>query len=97
MAEQILLLRFRYESKPRPSPHSTAAFSFLFLFIDARFLDWRYLIYSMGSSTLVEQWVEYGIGMVVFFLRFFARYKVVGIGGFAYDDLFAFIAMVSAI
>lgn len=46
------------------------------------------------NASLVEQWVEYGIGMTIFFLRFFARYKVVGLKNLAYDDLFALLAMV---
>jgi hypothetical protein len=46
----------------------------------------------MGYGT--EQWTEYSIGMVVFILRFFARWKAVGITGWAWDDFFVFIAMV---
>ncbi|TVY34178.1 hypothetical protein LOCC1_G008102 [Lachnellula occidentalis] len=42
----------------------------------------------------VELWVEYGIGMVFFVTRFFARFKVVGISGFTWDDLFSFFAMI---
>ncbi|TVY34904.1 hypothetical protein LSUB1_G006825 [Lachnellula subtilissima] len=41
----------------------------------------------------IELWTEYGIGMLVFATRFFARYKTVGLRGFAWDDLFSFIAM----
>lgn len=47
----------------------------------------------MSSPYQTEQWTEYGIGMVIFTLRFFARWKVVGIANFAWDDFFAFIAM----
>ncbi|TVY91878.1 hypothetical protein LAWI1_G004358 [Lachnellula willkommii] len=42
----------------------------------------------------IELWTEYGIGMFFFTIRFFARYKAVGFRGFAWDDLFSFIAMV---
>lgn len=41
-----------------------------------------------------ELWIEYSLGTFTFLLRFFARWKVVGIRNFAWDDLFAFIAMV---
>jgi hypothetical protein len=47
----------------------------------------------MGDT--VELWVEYGIGIGVFMLRFFARFKLVGLGGFTWDDLFSLIALVS--
>lgn len=46
----------------------------------------------MGYGT--EQWTEYSIGMVVFLLRFFARWKVVGMRGLSWDDSFIFIAMI---
>ena len=42
----------------------------------------------------IELWTEYGIGMLFFATRFFARYKTVGLRGFAWDDFFSFIAMV---
>jgi hypothetical protein len=45
----------------------------------------------MGYTT--EVW----IGMVIFFLRFFARYSVVGLGGLAWDDLFSLVAVASSI
>ena len=48
----------------------------------------------MGSSNTTELWAEYGIGMGFFLLRFFARFKVVGLRELAWDDLFSFIAMV---
>lgn len=41
-----------------------------------------------------ELWVEFGIGVAVFFVRFFARLKVVGLEGLAWDDFFSFTAMV---
>ncbi|KAL3424532.1 hypothetical protein PVAG01_03813 [Phlyctema vagabunda] len=41
----------------------------------------------------IEQWTEYGIGQFVFLLRFYCRWRVVGIRNFAWDDFFAFIAM----
>jgi len=49
----------------------------------------------MVSALVKEQWSEYGIGMAVFTLRFFARFKVVGFNGMKWDDLFCFFAMVS--
>ncbi|CZR58660.1 related to integral membrane protein PTH11 [Phialocephala subalpina] len=48
----------------------------------------------MGSPYQTELWTEYGIGMVIFILRFFARWKVVGFANFAWDDFFAFVAMI---
>lgn len=41
-----------------------------------------------------EVWAEFIIGACVFFLRFFARWKVVGLKGLALDDLFAAFALV---
>ena len=41
-----------------------------------------------------EVWTEFIIGACVFFLRFFARWKVVGLKGLALDDLFAAFALV---
>ncbi|TVY36494.1 hypothetical protein LOCC1_G008207 [Lachnellula occidentalis] len=43
----------------------------------------------------IELWIEYGIGMLFFFTRIFARYKVVGLGGLTGDDFFSFFAMVN--
>lgn len=36
-----------------------------------------------------EAWTEYGIGTIVLFLRFFARWRVVGFKGWQGDDYFA--------
>ncbi len=36
-----------------------------------------------------EAWTEYGIGVLVLFLRFFARWKTVGFKGWQSDDWFA--------
>lgn len=47
------------------------------------------------SAALLEQWVEYPIGVTVCLLRLFARVRVVGWGNLYYDDLFAFLAIVS--
>ncbi|KAI9732442.1 MAG: hypothetical protein M1834_001650 [Cirrosporium novae-zelandiae] len=46
------------------------------------------------ASYFIEVWTEYGIGMCIFFLRFFARATVVGIRNFQYDDYFALLGMV---
>ncbi|KAB2572664.1 Sedlin [Lasiodiplodia theobromae] len=46
------------------------------------------------SAALLEQWVEYPIGVTVCLLRLFARVRVVGWGNLYYDDLFAFLAIV---
>ncbi|RDW79803.1 hypothetical protein BP6252_04441 [Coleophoma cylindrospora] len=40
-----------------------------------------------------ELWIEYGIGTLVFLLRFFARIKVVGFRGLQWDDFFALVAL----
>ncbi|KAK6216189.1 TAT-binding protein-like protein 7, AAA ATPase [Pestalotiopsis sp. IQ-011] len=42
-----------------------------------------------SDSFLIEVWVLYGIGMLVFAARFAVRLKTVGIRGFQGDDLFA--------
>ncbi|KAK6338582.1 hypothetical protein TWF730_002645 [Orbilia blumenaviensis] len=47
----------------------------------------------MAYSAIVEQWVEYGIGMAVFILRIVARAKIVGFKGFNGDDYFVPLAM----
>lgn len=46
-------------------------------------------------AILLEQWIEYPIGVCVSLLRLFARVHVVGWRNLYYDDLFAFLAMVS--
>lgn len=44
-------------------------------------------------AILLEQWIEYPIGVCVSLLRLFARVHVVGWRNLYYDDLFAFLAM----
>ncbi|RDW92200.1 hypothetical protein BP5796_01594 [Coleophoma crateriformis] len=46
-------------------------------------------------SLQLELWVEYGIGTLVFLLRFYARIKVVGFRELQWDDFFALVALVS--
>ncbi|KAF2848981.1 hypothetical protein T440DRAFT_534498 [Plenodomus tracheiphilus IPT5] len=48
----------------------------------------------MPAQTVIqiEQWCEYAIGVAIFFVRFYARFKIVGFK-VAYDDIFAFISM----
>ncbi|SPJ72477.1 related to integral membrane protein PTH11 [Fusarium torulosum] len=41
-----------------------------------------------------EAWTEYGLGALVLFLRYFARWKSVGFKGYQGDDYFALAAMV---
>nr|CEG03655.1 unnamed protein product [Fusarium acuminatum CS5907] len=41
-----------------------------------------------------EAWTEYGLGALVLFLRYFARWKTVGFKGYQGDDYFALAAMV---
>lgn len=41
-----------------------------------------------------EAWTEYGLGSLVFMLRYFARRKTVGFKGWGADDLFACLALV---
>ncbi|KAM0355961.1 hypothetical protein ACHAPU_000350 [Fusarium lateritium] len=41
-----------------------------------------------------EAWTEYGLGAIVLFLRYFARWKSVGFKGYQGDDYFALAAMV---
>lgn len=42
-----------------------------------------------------ELWGEYAVGAFVILLRFFGRWKVVGIRNFALEDLFMLIALLS--
>lgn len=49
----------------------------------------------MAYSLTAELFSELAIGILIFSLRFFARWKVVGFRNFWYDDLFAGIAVVS--
>ncbi|KNG49332.1 sedlin protein [Stemphylium lycopersici] len=44
------------------------------------------------SAIQIEQWFEYAIGVTIFLVRFYARFKVVGFG-FEKDDVFAFVSM----
>ncbi|KAJ9663886.1 hypothetical protein H2198_000646 [Neophaeococcomyces mojaviensis] len=48
----------------------------------------------MAYSLTAELFSELAIGILIFSLRFFARWKVVGFRNFWYDDLFAGIAVV---
>ncbi|KAJ4263903.1 hypothetical protein NW762_005940 [Fusarium torreyae] len=41
-----------------------------------------------------EAWTEYGLGTAVLFLRYFSRWRTVGIKGFQGDDYFAFAALI---
>lgn len=54
------------------------------------------MLNGVQREFIVEQWVEYGVGMFVFALRYYARWKMVGFRGFSWDDLFAGLSMVSA-
>ncbi|KAF2086539.1 hypothetical protein K490DRAFT_5165, partial [Saccharata proteae CBS 121410] len=42
---------------------------------------------------ITELWVEFTIGLLVFFLRFYARWRTVGLRNFAWDDYWAFVSM----
>jgi hypothetical protein len=41
-----------------------------------------------------EAWTEYGIGVLILLLRYYARWKVVGFRGWQGDDWFAVLALV---
>ncbi|CAG8976196.1 hypothetical protein HYALB_00009509 [Hymenoscyphus albidus] len=49
----------------------------------------------MPDPFLTELWVEYGVGVAFFALRFFARWNTVGFRKFAFDDMFCVIGLVS--
>jgi hypothetical protein len=49
----------------------------------------------MAYNLTAELFTELAIGMIIFGLRFYARWKLVGFRGFALDDLFAGFAVVS--
>lgn len=55
------------------------------------------MLNDVQNAFILEQWLEYGIGMSVFVLRFYARWKSVGFEGYSWDDLFAGLSMVSCI
>lgn len=40
-------------------------------------------------SFLSEQWIEYGIGLFIIFVRYFVRIRTVGFRGFQGDDYMA--------
>lgn len=46
---------------------------------------------------LLEIWLEYGFGALVYALRFFARWRLLGFRGWDWDDLFAGVSWVSLI
>ncbi|KAI9731175.1 MAG: hypothetical protein M1834_005368 [Cirrosporium novae-zelandiae] len=48
----------------------------------------------MANSMTIEIWALYTIGLLIFFLRFVARLKIVGLRGWQWDDIFAIIALV---
>ncbi|KAJ6442470.1 allantoate permease [Purpureocillium lavendulum] len=48
----------------------------------------------MHTPFQIEAWIEYGLGVAVLFLRFFARWKVVGFKKWEGDDYFAILVLV---
>lgn len=49
----------------------------------------------MGATPFqAEAWTEYGIGVLILFLRYFARWKAVGFKGWQGDDYFALLVLV---
>lgn len=48
----------------------------------------------MATPFQTEAWTEYGIGSLVLLLRFFARWKTVGLKNWQGDDYFAMLALV---
>jgi hypothetical protein len=48
----------------------------------------------MATPFQTEAWTEYGLGTLVLFLRYFARWKTVGFKGYQGDDYFALAALV---
>ncbi|OMP84629.1 hypothetical protein BK809_0001732 [Diplodia seriata] len=52
------------------------------------------MLNDVQKAFILEQWLEYGIGIFVFTLRFYARWKFVGFSGYSWDDLFAGISMI---
>lgn len=48
----------------------------------------------MAYNLPVELFTELGIGIIIFALRFYARWRTVGPQNFGYDDIFAAIAVV---
>lgn len=49
---------------------------------------------NMSTQFQTEAWTEYGIGLVILFLRYFARWKVVSFKGWEGDDYFAVLTLV---
>ncbi|KAF9639664.1 hypothetical protein BFW01_g11470 [Lasiodiplodia theobromae] len=52
------------------------------------------MLNDVQNAFILEQWLEYGIGMSIFVLRFYARWKSVGFEGYSWDDLFAGLSMI---
>jgi hypothetical protein len=50
----------------------------------------------MAYNLPVELFTELGIGIVIFALRFYTRWRTVGSQNFGYDDIFAGIAVVGS-
>lgn len=49
---------------------------------------------SAESPFQAEGWVEYAIGVSIIFLRFYARWKTVGVKNWTGDDIFSLVALV---
>ncbi|KAE8154453.1 hypothetical protein BDV25DRAFT_126534 [Aspergillus avenaceus] len=48
----------------------------------------------MQYNLNAELWAEFAIGMIVFVVRFYARWKTIGIRNFSWDDFFAALSVV---
>lgn len=49
---------------------------------------------SSFTSFRREAWIEYGIGVFVLLVRFFARWRIVGLKGWQGDDYFALLVLI---
>lgn len=50
----------------------------------------------MTYSPIVETWALYGVGSLLIFLRSLCRWRMVGFGGFDFDDYFIWFSWVSS-
>lgn len=56
-------------------------------------ISWGETPGAMATPFQTEAWTEYGLGVVILFLRFFARWKTVGLKGWGGDDAFAILVL----
>lgn len=51
---------------------------------------------EMAYNPIVETWALYGAGSLLIFLRSLCRWRMVGFGGFDFDDYFVWFSWASS-